>query len=365
MKNTQHFKKCKMKLKNIINCLMVFLVLIVSVSATLHDYDLTDNLIAYWSLDETSGNISYDKTGNHNADNLGMVINLPGKNGKAYYSKTDDRLNPKLNLTIGKGYEFALSVWVNFNNSRSGGGSCFFSYLGDNLTQIMRFRITNANRTDFPELSKGELNLNIPGFRTANHYLLSSDCGLSHWALNEWVHIVFNLNKTHICTYYNRDCFSCSEWHENETVITKNKNFVIGAESLTSALGLAAQFDELAIWNTSLTFEEISLLYNDGAGLFYSDFVNSFKVFGSLSPESSCILESNNLTDALFIIILFGSLLFIFIINELFIRIPVINLVLSLSFMGFAIYITPCGVLIAASFYLFAVGVGVLEFMRL
>lgn len=95
-----------------------------------------------------------------------------------------------------------------------------------------------------------------------------------------------------------------------------------------------------------------------------TDNVSGFGVF-EVVEDSQCFLVGAGLNQVLFFIIILFSFIAIFIVNELFIKLPLITFAVSIGLLVFAVFITSCGALMSVPFYMFAISIGVLEFMRL
>lgn len=95
-----------------------------------------------------------------------------------------------------------------------------------------------------------------------------------------------------------------------------------------------------------------------------NNLTDGFGVF-EVAEDSQCFLVGAGLNQVLFFIIILFSFIAMFIVNELFIKLPLITFAVSIGLLVFAVFITSCGALMSVPFYMFAISIGVLEFMRL
>ena len=205
---------------------------------------LSDNLEAFWKLDEASGSRA-DSSGNGRTltDN-NTVTQATGKVGNAaqftaanseYLSRADEA-----GLSFGNNVSFSISVWV-YGDTWTGAQR---EIINKNTTE-WRLRISNAGRPIF----------SLPG-STLTH---SATLSLATWYhIVAWYDAVADVSGMAIND-------GTPETTADATGATDGTN-----ELRVGRLGTAyfdGRIDALGIWRRVLTAAEITQLYNSGSGL--------------------------------------------------------------------------------------------------
>ena len=207
---------------------------------------LTSGLVGYWSFDgpDMAGNTAYDRSGNAND---GTLINNPtravGRIGQALkFDGADDRVDissPSFN-----GAEpFTISVWI--KPASLGEGS---------LGRIMSF---NNATTDDLRMGVGPLVNFSPNGGAGG------DCDSNNITLNVWVHVVFTLSSTGVCTFY-IDGVNQTFDSSGQT-IGASTSFSIGNLVGGVTRTFDGPIDEFRFYNRILSPDEIKRLYKIGA----------------------------------------------------------------------------------------------------
>ncbi|KKL76050.1 hypothetical protein LCGC14_2048770 [marine sediment metagenome] len=223
---------------------------------------LTNNLISYWELEETSGERA-DSHGSNNLTDNNTVLSATGKQGTAadfennaneYLSKTDTA-----DLSITGDLSFAMWIKIEsfpanqtllgkWNPSGDQRSYSFFISTGNKLRAFISDDGSNAN---------------------------TSKLFFTHTALTTatWYHIVIA---------YDASAGTMDLWINNsaQTQISGHKTSI---DDSTADFGLGNNFadfgyfdgiqDEVGIWNRLLITSEVSDLYNSGAGIPYDEIV--------------------------------------------------------------------------------------------
>lgn len=220
---------------------------------------LTDNLVSYWKADEASGNAA-DSVGSNTGTPQGSAGRATGiiSNGLAvaltgakYYTITDT------GMPIGAGAR-SISCWINLSSLvGDGANGVFFNYgkLGT-LSAEFLFGIRGAAS-----------NVQYPVIDDYGH----ADVGGTDLALSTstWYHIVMTWNGSGGYIVYKNGS-------SNQTV-TKTDTAPNTVLNATGGIGgrqtniqmITGTIDEIGIWSRVLTSDEVTSLYNSGAGLQY------------------------------------------------------------------------------------------------
>ena len=195
---------------------------------------LTDNILAYWKLDnDGSGAVSLlDSTGNGNAltDNggatlgTGIIAGASEFNGNSYLTKTFATTES----------QFSVSFWFKYNSYNVGNSTICG---GDGV-------IVYTDGADFR--------------------VFSQDFGatpLAPFDTGDWHHFVATYNGTDYSTYF--DGALSLTTTQSSTFSSINLGSFGGSQI---ADGLT---DEVGVWNRALSLAEVTELYNGGEGLTY------------------------------------------------------------------------------------------------
>lgn len=219
---------------------------------------LTDNLVSYWKLDESSGNAA-DSVGSNTLTNVNTATFSAGKinNGislssssSQYFTASD---NASLNIT---GASFTISMWLKLTSQPA--TNTGFGFVGK--------RPTNAGYGLLYRDLSGTKQINLVKFGVIDqpiNYTLSNDT---------WYHIVavqtvntkweLFVNGTSAGSFSNGSSYNSAS----------GSPMVLGATG--DNMGGVIYFfngliDEVGIWSRALSAGEITTLYNGGAGLQY------------------------------------------------------------------------------------------------
>jgi len=212
---------------------------------------LVDNLVAYYKLDESSGNAT-DATGNGNTlTNTGTTPYTAAKiNNGADFNRTNNRrLGISSNLSFSWSGDYSWSFWVNMNSFVNS------EYLLDHVTTT-----GSSRRAIFYTNADAKFRI----FASGNEAISSAT-----YSTGTWYHIV--------------GVKSGSDWtlYVNNTSVATTTSSTVSYTANALSLGCAydgfgananATIDEVGFWNKALSADERTLLYNSGNGLSYDDF---------------------------------------------------------------------------------------------
>ena len=216
---------------------------------------LTDNLLAYYKLDETSGTTSTDEVNSYNGTISGVTINQTGKLNSAYSFTANSNFvtfGSQLD-TIGTS-SFSISFWIK-SNSATGG------------------RIATKDN-DYSTNGSWGVYYDPTGigifYRGASTITLSSVTTVND---NIWHHVVITRNPTNGTRKIYIDGSLDSQISSGDTFTGSGLSpTTIGSEHSTSneyPNGFIGLLDEVGFWTREISSSEVSTLYNSGAGLEY------------------------------------------------------------------------------------------------
>ena len=212
---------------------------------------LTDNLVAYYKLDESSGNASDSAgggltlTNNNVSFTTGKINNSASFNGSAYLS-TNSNLFPASG-------DFTIAFWYYANNET---GQLFADW-------------ATAKRNIYIRADANTISL----FRGNGSNSQSATPTTSATIANDtWTYVVFTQSGTTGSVYLN-----------SGTPVTSNLTYTGGTDTgYTHYVGVFNQIggaglndyftgrlDEVGVWSRALSSTEVSELYNSGAGFQY------------------------------------------------------------------------------------------------
>ncbi len=212
-----------------------------------------DSLVSYYKLDETSGTTAFDSLFLNNGTNNAMTINQVGKIDKAYLSDNTNSISlPSGQLpTSYWDNNFSFSTWINPSNTVDSkyilwGGTRDISLQFTSNKASLVIWDGSANRIDS--------NDNIP--------------------TSEWTHLVVTRDKTNgLKMYVNGVLQTDTDAFTGNANAGGNTETYLGLRPSTG--GMSGLLDEVGFWNKTLTSNEITILYNSGAGERPTDPINS------------------------------------------------------------------------------------------
>ena len=258
--------------------LIWILILILSLSSV--SADLTPNLQFHYSFDDADTNATHitDSTGQHDGTITGATTGVAGLLGEAYdFDGTNDIVNSNFdtNSTL---EDFTISIWVKsadttqtakvFGNYDTG---TEYLYLGHHasLGWISESRDSNSASV---------------GATTSN----TRD--------TNWHHLVLRRDSSNNNYTVHKDNALLHEKSDTRTGHFDGGNAIIGAFS-TSADYFDGLIDEVSMWNRVLSDDEITALYNAGAGCAYSNYATSTSSCAAGSSASNFTVTAINRWD--------------------------------------------------------------------
>jgi len=223
---------------------------------------LLTELVAWWDLNETSGSLASDAHGSNDGTVTGATINVAGKIDKCYsFDGSADSVDVGSWFDLSND-DFSISLWVNINSITTNKYAAMgFSQSGNVGEPYWLF----MHRAD-----KGG-------------WTLQSDVGLN--ALATWPTISTGASAgtwDHLVLVRNRTAGSLSIWRNGTEYKDSSFNPTFDADHDLGTLHIgnwysggnlsfAGKIDEVGIFSKALTADEVSDLYNSGAGITYGD----------------------------------------------------------------------------------------------
>lgn len=238
------------------------------------DYNLDDGLISYYALDTA------DFSDTDNITDLIERNNLTGINSPTYningiskeailFNGINEYLSAPDSASLDTpSTQMTISLWINRTGigtaqtiiSRQAGGS-------DN-TWFMDFLSGNTIRMSFTDESSNEREFSTTATLT--------DTGSFH-------NIVATINESNITIWLDGENQAGSSSGPATSIRTSSSADLNIGRSENDGRYLNATLDEIAIWNRTLTDEEITALWNSGTGLFYKSGIDIYNL--SLEPK--------------------------------------------------------------------------------
>ena len=214
---------------------------------------LTDNIIASWRFDESSGN-ALDASGNgHTATNssvtyaTGKINNGASFNGSAKFTVTDD-------ATLRPSPAFSISFWV--------------KKTGTTATEILDSYAQVSTVAGFRCVMEAGAKVSL--WVGKNTGLGGSDWArvIANTSVNDgnWHHCVVTYDGTTICAYTDGSADGTTSFSATIAYDTPNNAVTIG-DYVTGGAAMNGMIDELNFWSRALSLSEVTSLYNSGAGL--------------------------------------------------------------------------------------------------
>ena len=263
-------------MKSKIKLLLAFLVLILGYNTTVVSQDVSSGLVGYWPLDEGADSITVDASGNNDDGKIhGAAAWVSGMFGKALsFNGLDDYVDCGNNtiLEFGVG-DFTISAWVKTNQFED---RTIFGKGGDDAggrryhLVIDKALLGDANGTIWFILDDdGDEPSGVGKYDPG---------GTTEVADDKWHHIVAFRDSLTLRLYVDG---AEDEGMMNHPDITLPQNYAISNTQYNAYIGclmsndpskgglnkfFSGIIDDVAIWNRTLTTEEIEYLYNNGDG---------------------------------------------------------------------------------------------------
>ena len=219
---------------------------------------LTDNLVAYYKLDESSGDAS-DATGNGytltNTNTVGYASALINNGADFGTANTNKVLTRASNLGITNG-ACSISMWVKLRTEIASGTYGFIqkSNATNHVAYIISYEYNGGTR---------RLAFNRQRQNTSNNYVnYTTTLGTSNWS-----HIVLTYDGTTLTGYLNGTSVGAPLSTSGGGAGGGDNTIDIGHANEQQNPSYSSFYaDEVGIWSRALTSGEVTSLYNSGSG---------------------------------------------------------------------------------------------------
>jgi hypothetical protein len=236
--------------------IMAFLALAISVRS-----QLTNNIAAYWKLDETSGSV-LDASGTNTGTVYGATANQTGKINKAYsFNGTSSYVSIPNSTSLNiQGNAITLSAWIKSTTNTTQMIISKISGVGTHVSPYFQYNLQLEDPGSGVLFPRFYLSINGNPINTPTTSSINQ---------NQWYLITGTYDGTTMRLYLN-----------GAQITSQGVTGNITGYSTPVYLGINGAFgepysgsiDEVGIWSRALTAAEVTSLYNSGNGLPYSSF---------------------------------------------------------------------------------------------
>lgn len=233
--------------------LIFMVVFLIGIGSAAFNSTLKSGLTSYWNFDETSGLTAEDSV---DGDSDGTLRNMSGTewtSGLIGNGLKFDGVDDVVSFTYGADdwdwMDFSISFWI---KSSTAGGDLFEREPG-HVAGYYTFRNHNASHARWSSKNESDV--------------IKTIYPEAYWD-NEWHHIVITRDES---------ADNLTVWIDGALNVTGNstRGLINGSQSLGPHIGSNrgtnsfsdGLYDEMGIWNRTLTGSEINWLYNGGSGL--------------------------------------------------------------------------------------------------
>ena len=241
--------------------------------------NLTDKLISYWTFDELSGD-SRDWISGYNASSTGAVTKgVTGKINKAWnYTQKGTGNYSSATLNPTSHGNFSIAIWMKPTDNF--GTSSESLIVGDNAELEI---YSNSSGFLFYQLNTNTIgSTKIPDWHNTWHYLVLTSNNISG-TINASLYVDGAFNSS-----------ASGSWSGVDDGI------IDFAEEYDVHPGFNGTIDDSAVWNRTLTSQEITALYNSGNGLPLSGFTPNVTVMNVSFSNSTMELSPNQYNITIF-----------------------------------------------------------------
>lgn len=234
---------------------------------------LTDNLISYWKLDESSGNAA-DAHGSNTLTNNNTTPFVAAKlnngadleSGSSQFFSITDASQSGLDLA---GTTLSFSFWIKHESfyTSLGGGMSILSKDDSNQRQ---YTVSTRNNDGSGEARK--IRFSVFSSLTTNardEYETTTQI-----SVDTWYHVVFTFNGASTGIIYLNGTSDYSQITStfSGSIQDGTSRFELGSGGWGGQTYFDGIIDEVGIWSRDLTSAEVTQLYNSGTPLPYSSF---------------------------------------------------------------------------------------------
>lgn len=236
-----------------------------------------DNLISVWEFEETSGTTFYDSHGTNHGTIESATLNAEGKLGKCFsYNGTSNYLSIPDNTSLRIGSNsFTYNFWMTYTGTNLATDICIILqkgiYNSGSLDHVF-ISLRGGNTSTFTRGVYANLRVNA-GVNEIIGPAVDQSSVLQDGNWHMVTVSVTRLTTTDATIYI--DGVAVGTLADCVAIINNSAPMYIG-RSANGALGywMEGKIDQLAFWKRGLSQEEITTLYNLGAGVPYALWTN-------------------------------------------------------------------------------------------
>lgn len=234
---------------------------------------LTDNIVAYWKLDESSGNASDQVNGNTLTNNNSVAFSAGKINNGADF---DSVANRTLSITDASQTglditgDFSYSGWFNIRatDPGAGGGHTYVHFSKHGAAAHRSYLLWyNADHGTYTFNFQTSVDGSAVVQRTV------TDSGSGYNTANTWEHLVVTYSSgagSNATKFYVNGSLYGTEAAAGTALFNSDETFYLGGGDANYLQGDGgASLDEVGMWSRVLTAGEVTSLYNSGTGLSY------------------------------------------------------------------------------------------------
>ncbi len=219
---------------------------------------LTDGLLAYWKLDETSGNAA-DSHSTNTGTSSNITYTATGKIGRCYtFNGTTSQVS--FGNVLKPTGALSISAWIKTTSATE-------QHVLDCL----------AYATGYEGYGTIIYNDGSSGLMLGNNTAGLLDVSYNPVATNlvdgAWHHVVWTWNGTTAYMYHDVTNKSAGDAWSNTIVYNASNALYLGVKGDGSSNRFTGDIDEVAIYNRAISDAEVAALNNNGAGLGYPFYV--------------------------------------------------------------------------------------------
>jgi hypothetical protein len=208
---------------------------------------LTTNIVAYWKLDESSGNAT-DSVGSNTLTNTNVTYTAGKINNGAVFNSTTDKFAPA-SVPVTGNSAFTVSAWVYPTNTGSEQGFVFYwGNISSKASTYLKYNLSGGAKIGF-----GAFGADL----TYSVTLTTST----------WYHLVYTYDQSNAILYINGSAVS-TQGLSGLNVGTNTARVGISIDDDSSSVWKGS-LDEIGIWSRALSSTEVTSLYNSGNGIQY------------------------------------------------------------------------------------------------
>lgn len=248
---------------------------------------LTDNLVSYWKLDESSGNAT-DSVGSNTLTNINSASYIGAKinNGILLNKSSFQYLKILNNLGIVWNSLYTFSFWIKLTNEITSGNYNLLDHRclvvsSDTAMQSVQYEYNSGTRR-------------LIFFRTRNNPFSIEQINYNiTLGTSNYVHVIMTYDGVTLEGFVNGISIGTIASACTTPVIDSNTGFSLGGDLFGGAYDDGI-IDEVGVWSRVLSAPEITTIYNSGYGLQYP-FVFNVSVNDILSITEDITISNSQL----------------------------------------------------------------------